>query len=200
MVTASAQRVPVGLQVVGCRRDRGNRAAHGLRIGDVLQPVGEEACNLHVEGRVRTNTCASPVHPRRSSRWDSPWARRQIAALAPEDVSLQLIDEWIGAGELTGQRQIGMQDHPHGVFDLDVRAMDFDLEITETMEREARLKNFAGGLSAQRVVIRRPAVRRLAKWSRPSASIISACRSVTVAPLGPFRRRRTRPTMFWPKS
>src|SRR5215211_6999900 len=54
----------------------------------------KKAATSTLKEAVRTKTCASPIHPRRSSR-----CGQSVGTLAPEDVLLELVDHLVRALE-----------------------------------------------------------------------------------------------------
>ena len=121
------------------------RHGAGLELirGNVLEPLGEEAGDLHVEGRgPREGLCIpGPAEALVTLRAVGRHVH-EVALLPPPDVVLQLIDQRIRRRELA-RRHHGRMDHDAlEVLERERARKALHEHVTESLEREAWLEHF----------------------------------------------------------
>ena len=135
------------------RHRRRDVAVRALRIVDVVLPFGEERRDIHVERRcahehLRVAGPAQALVALRAVRGHF----QEVAALAPLDVVLELVQERVRARELARRRRVRVQHDPDDRLQLE-RLAAGDLHVTEPVEREARLPRFLS-LTRAGVIVR----------------------------------------------
>ncbi len=137
----------------------------------------KNAATSRLNAAVRTNTCASPVQPSRSSRCgQSVGIVHEVTALTPLDVALQLVQQRMVTLELADHLQRGGEHDSGYVFDGRFVEVSADLDELKAMKREARLERFAARISGTRVQVRR---RGLAKVRRIQVAAVVETLGVT---------------------
>ena len=121
------------------RRHVRERALRGLAVAQVHEPLGEEAGRLHrVSGRggedVDVAGPAQPLVARRGVRRDG----EEVAALAPSDVAVKLVEHRDVGLEVQGEGRRRMDDGPVTARAGGCRESG-DLDVAEAVEGEARL-------------------------------------------------------------
>src|SRR5207248_6191247 len=128
------------------RDDAGDVAVLELRIGNILQPFGEEPRDVHVEaGSADKDLCIAGPSESLVALWTVGGDVEEVAFLAPENVVLKLVDHRIGTFEFAGGFAIGMDDDAGEIIDGGISTgIIAHLDVAKPVKRESRLEEFFG--------------------------------------------------------
>ena len=109
--------------------------------GEVDQPVPEEVLDVEEERRGRGEHCdvAGPAEPLVALRAVGGHVE-EVAARAPDHVAVQLVEQFVGALELAGPRQLGGDHDSSNAIGGELARPALDLDVAEAVESECRLE------------------------------------------------------------
>ena len=156
-----------------------------------------------------TNSCQSPVQPRRSRVGQSVGMSQALPRKLHTAASCRRFEPLVAAREPAAPLEVGVHDDAGDVVGGERARVALDAHVAEAVRGEPRLEDVALDAGGDHPVDL-PAVsgsgrngRSGARWSvvtSPSGPSASAWVSTSSVPAGPRSVSRTRPLMFWPRS
>src|SRR5262245_20156715 len=109
---------------------------------DILEPLREEACHVHVErgGPREDLSIARPAEPLVTLRAVSRNIEK-VALLPPDDVVLQLIDQRARRLKLAAASHVGVDGDTGQALGSQIAGIAFNLHKAEALKSEVRLKD-----------------------------------------------------------
>ena len=119
------------------------RALRSLGVVHVHRPFGKETRHIRIERR-RGREHLRVAHP--AHALVALWAIRRdadvIAALAPADVGIELVQVSAGRFPRASRRRIGAHHHPANIVRREFTGIAVDLRVPKTVKSEMRFKSF----------------------------------------------------------